>query len=411
MRRAAQPGPNQVEKRMAYTNTMQQQGANKAHTELAWHQDCLACTVILASAMGPKTMKKLLVDAGYDHVSAWERPEAILETMHVVCHHDQRIVAAVSKSLNKRYRSALTSVKSMQPDEVDEKASSLTLPVPLLWACFQADDPSLRTQGRRLAHMILWNAIKRLLEQPRIGSQAEQLGKQRRANANLRNEICELQKAKDLTPSPKVKARPALAAESAQGRTQQDFASLKKAIKSLERQLQAETRQKERLHHEAAVWRALALNRDKDETDPTGSAIVGTQLCAIFASEADAVKDLPCSASLCGPGCDHRCEQCPLQGIKVAVIGGLKRMEAHYCEVVGKLGGRCLCHNGMVGNGCRRLRQVVRKADLVVFITTVNSHTAINTVKDECKKHGKPFCALGRTGAGSLERVLLGMAG
>jgi hypothetical protein len=96
--------------------------------------------------------------------------------------------------------------------------------------------------------------------------------------------------------------------------------------------------------------------------------------------------------------------------VRVAVIGGLKRMEPNYCQVVGKLGGHCLCHTGHVASGCRRLRQVVRKSDVVVFITTVNSHTAINAVKDECKKHGKPFCALGRTGAGSLEKALLTMA-
>lgn len=71
---------------------------------------------------------------------------------------------------------------------------------------------------------------------------------------------------------------------------------------------------------------------------------------------------------------------------------------------------RCLCHTGAVASGCRRLRQVVRLADLVIFITTVNSHTAINAVKEECKKRGKPFYALGRTGAGSLEKALMGMA-
>jgi hypothetical protein len=388
---------------MAYTNTMQQQGANKAHTELAWHQDCLACTVILASAMGPKTMKKLLVDAGYDHVSAWERPEAILETMHVVCHHDERIVAAVSKSLNKRYRSALTSVKGMQPNEVDEKASSLTLPVPLLWACFQADDPPLRAQGRRLAHLILWNAIKRLLEQPRIDSQAEQLGKLRRANANLRKEISELRKTTLLTQSPKVKARPAPAAESAPRLAQPDIASLKKTIKLLERQLQAETRQKEQLHQEAAVWRALALNREKEDTYQPGFNVGGLQTHIPTTPGAAGDEPPPCAAA-------RSCEQCPLQGVKVAVIGGLKRMETNYCDVVDRLGGQCLCHPGHVASGCRRLRQVVGKADLVVFITTINSHSAMSAVKSECKKHGKPFLAMDRTGAGSLEKMLLGAA-
>ena len=75
-------------------------------------------------------------------------------------------------------------------------------------------------------------------------------------------------------------------------------------------------------------------------------------------------------------------------------------------RVVRELGGQCLCHDGQVRGGCRRLRQVVGRADLVVFITSVNSHSALAAVKEECRRCEKPFCALARTGPGSLQSLL-----
>lgn len=98
---------------------------------------------------------------------------------------------------------------------------------------------------------------------------------------------------------------------------------------------------------------------------------------------------------------------CPLAGQRVAVIGGLDRLEPRYRESVGQMGGECIFHTGKLRGGCRRLRQTVAKADVVVFITTINSHAALSAVKAECKRCATPFCALGRSGAGSLEQVLL----
>lgn len=100
------------------------------------------------------------------------------------------------------------------------------------------------------------------------------------------------------------------------------------------------------------------------------------------------------------------CEYCPLQGRKVVIIGGLDRLEPNYRETVSRLGGECVCHTGKLRSGNRRLKQRVANADLVVFITSINSHAALNTVKKECKRCSKPFCALRQTGCGSLEATL-----
>ncbi|BEQ14592.1 hypothetical protein FAK_16580 [Desulfoferula mesophila] len=88
------------------------------------------------------------------------------------------------------------------------------------------------------------------------------------------------------------------------------------------------------------------------------------------------------------------------------IIGGLDRLEPSYRETVSRLGGKCEFHTGKLRSGHRRLRQRVAKADLVVFITSINSHAALNAVKTECKRCGKPFCALRQTGCCSLEKTL-----
>lgn len=105
------------------------------------------------------------------------------------------------------------------------------------------------------------------------------------------------------------------------------------------------------------------------------------------------------------------CEHCPLQGRKVMIIGGLDRLEPNYRDTVSRLGGECEFHTGKLRNGNRRLKQRVANADLVVFITSINSHAALNAVKKECKRCSKPFCALRQTGCGSLEETLKGFRG
>ena len=120
-------------------------------------------------------------------------------------------------------------------------------------------------------------------------------------------------------------------------------------------------------------------------------------------------KNSPTKACAAPQSCRREvCEHCPLQGRKVIIIGGLDRLEPGYRQTVSRLGGECEFHTGKLRNGNRRLKQRVANADLVVFITSINSHAALNAVKKECKRCSKPFCALRQTGCGSLEETLKG---
>jgi len=96
--------------------------------------------------------------------------------------------------------------------------------------------------------------------------------------------------------------------------------------------------------------------------------------------------------------CRSRTE-CPLEKLKVAVIGGLERLEDHYRNEFRTLGAECSFHPGYcAGLGSGRLRRTADNADVVVFITTVNSHNALRIVKAVCRKSGKAFVAMRETG-------------
>ena len=99
-----------------------------------------------------------------------------------------------------------------------------------------------------------------------------------------------------------------------------------------------------------------------------------------------------------------------MQGRKIGIVGGLKRLERGYCEVVRRLGGECLFHSGEMKSGAQGLRHLVDRSDMVVCITSVNSHGAMNAVKKQCKRCQKQFCPLNGAGVSSLENLLLEVA-
>lgn len=97
---------------------------------------------------------------------------------------------------------------------------------------------------------------------------------------------------------------------------------------------------------------------------------------------------------------------CPLEDLRVAVVGGLDRLEPHYRRVVEGLGAQFLFHNGDCHGRCRVLKNVVCGSDIIVFVTRVNSHAALRVVRGLCRKSGKRFTAFRETSPVALTRVL-----
>ncbi len=113
--------------------------------------------------------------------------------------------------------------------------------------------------------------------------------------------------------------------------------------------------------------------------------------------------------------CSHCTERkkchCPLDGMRVAVIGGLDRLEPEYRKTIHDLGADFIFHNGNCSNGQHVLKNVVCKANIVLFITSINSHGALKVVKATCKKTGKQFNVVRHPSAKSVYKTLLEITG
>ena len=109
----------------------------------------------------------------------------------------------------------------------------------------------------------------------------------------------------------------------------------------------------------------------------------------------------------CELSCDTECSDCELNQLKVAVVGGIDRMKPKYKNIIDDMGGQLLYHNGKCsGQRSVALRATICDADIVVFITTINSHNALHITKAECKKTGKQFIAMRETSPNRLKQLI-----
>jgi hypothetical protein len=91
-----------------------------------------------------------------------------------------------------------------------------------------------------------------------------------------------------------------------------------------------------------------------------------------------------------------------LKGLQIAVIGGLTRLKERYREALEQQGCTFFYHDGVCKGGTGRIRHIAAAADIVVFITTVNSHNALEAVRTACRKSSKNIVITDRTGPCAL---------
>ncbi|HEC56811.1 MAG TPA: DUF2325 domain-containing protein [Candidatus Syntrophoarchaeum butanivorans] len=94
-----------------------------------------------------------------------------------------------------------------------------------------------------------------------------------------------------------------------------------------------------------------------------------------------------------------------LEGVKVALIGGVEGLVPHYREVAESFGCK-LCYHG---GHCREkdeIERIVEGVDVVFCPVDINSHNASRYAKKACKKRGKPCYFLKSSGLSSLKRGL-----
>jgi hypothetical protein len=76
--------------------------------------------------------------------------------------------------------------------------------------------------------------------------------------------------------------------------------------------------------------------------------------------------------------------------MRIGIVGGVERNEAQYARIAALSGHTLLFHGGhMGGRGTAALESLVDAADLVIIVTDVNSHGAVQAARKRLRQHGR----------------------
>ncbi len=369
--------------------------------DTSWNMDCLNVISVLTMSQDAKKLKKLARRFGLVEKGSEPDTVQVLQMLHEACHRNHEMAKSLGKELDNRFRSTVLRVRSLPVTEIEKIETAW--PMPLLWATLTDRREEVRLYGRYLLHGTLWNALRKAADASR-DSVPDLLAEIASSKDKIRTQATELTALK--TDLRKKEA---------------EAAGLRRMIEKLEEQkrgTEQATPGQGRISRESRKLRHALL---KQRERASGNLEIMTQQGGLSPDEvslkpeenaSDCILSCPCEGQAGVHGCGEHCSnggdccRCPLEGLRIAVVGGLERMLPAYRKVVGNLGAELLFHDGEVKNGSFKLRGVVCGADIVVFITSVNSHGALKVVKAACKKNGKRFIALRETGAESLGRML-----
>ncbi len=98
-----------------------------------------------------------------------------------------------------------------------------------------------------------------------------------------------------------------------------------------------------------------------------------------------------------------------LTNARILLVGGLERLREQYRHTFESLGtAEFFFHSGRCdGGGAEQLRFTTKSADIVVFITRVNSHNALNVLRRVCRKNAKRLLTVRETGPEQISRLVL----
>ena len=109
--------------------------------------------------------------------------------------------------------------------------------------------------------------------------------------------------------------------------------------------------------------------------------------------------------------CAHTDSACPisnfLDGMSVAMVGGIESLEKHYRQLIESMGGRFHRHDGYCRGGNDALEEFISQANLVVCPIEVNSHNAARFAKKICKTKGIPCCFVKSASLATLKRTVV----
>lgn len=90
----------------------------------------------------------------------------------------------------------------------------------------------------------------------------------------------------------------------------------------------------------------------------------------------------------------------------IALIGGLDRNEDDFAQIAARYGHEVELHTGhMNGRGADALRAAIARADLVVLVTEVNSHGAVQLARRLCQRAGRSPLIVRKCGAARFSQI------
>jgi len=96
--------------------------------------------------------------------------------------------------------------------------------------------------------------------------------------------------------------------------------------------------------------------------------------------------------------------------MRVGLVGGVERSETAYRELAERAGHSLVFHSGHIGGrGSTLLAGVARSVDLLIVVTDVNSHGAVQLARREARKHGVPVLLHRRVSPARLQAILTGL--
>jgi hypothetical protein len=336
--------------------------------------------------------------------------------LHKSCHEKGGVLSKrLTKLLNERYAGIIRVVRGIKCSSDakfggnPEIADKLKLwidksPEGAIWALLTDPRQSFQHHGVYLVHQISYAAFRDACCENVVGKKnADELAAtQRELEQSLNRLLQKKTEMEDLQRKLIEAEQHLMALQVTCDRHQQRISELEKRP-GREKQLQRRIRMLE--HELAHIRQEEALSSEK--TDDNSNGRIKTRIqphentpthcsCAVDESRTNALETSE----------SPDCSPCSLDNLRVAVVGGLDRLEPHYRRIVENLGAQFCFHNGDCHGGSRPLKNVVCQSDIIMFITRVNSHSALHVVKGLCRKTGKRFTVLRETSPHALAKAL-----
>lgn len=341
--------------------------------------DCLSITTLLSLSWDERLARKLLAQYGIRHVNTGDDGALTLYQLHRECHDpDSAVPSILVRHFSQRYTREIECLKSISFEIDDNKMLETTVegigenPGAMFWAMALDERPQMQSLLAYHAHRLLLYAFHgedgAVFREEKTRMENKQLREQLRM---VQNTVSELEMTRIKLESENTALK----------REKEETAAMKRELRMLRYQI---------AHGQAGPAGTLPDKLPKGKT---------------VTLEVDSPEPVHRKV------CEEKQAQgkCTLENLKVALIGGLSRLEDQYRSAFETLGAaKFYFHTGCCdGGGSDRLRQATRAADIVVFITRVNSHNALQVIKGVCRKSGKSFLAVRETSPEMISRILL----